>query len=517
MIHRLFRRYVIVSAWVALLMWALWQLGVESIYYHVTPLYALYMPIYARWWIPVVILAVFGGGVALWRRKCRPNCPISPLAIVALAGISAALAYAAHRNGATPRALPGLLAGQGFAAAVFAAGFAALAYALRRWNWPDGEPDARQTRWLLVGLVLFAFLFPAAIAMMRGGVTGIAQAYMRYDTEYVNDIGAGGSIRGLFRDYLRLHPYLTLHSKAHPPGPIAILWLWSFVVGRTALGLSIATMAMAAAAVVPFFHWVSDMLGKKAAVTTSVLFVVMPSIVMFSATSADIFFMTFGVTTLFLFWRALHRNSLRYQLAAGVMYAVCSLTSFTLISLGAFFAFTGLLRLRERRAAVIQTAVVMVIALVGVHVLVRVWSGFDVIAVFQACLAQFQHDQLSLDLQEPRYASWVYRILNPFTFFIYAGIPVSILFIQRFLERDRGTMSIMWVVLATAFVLNLLYMGRGEGERSALYIFPFLAIPAGSYLVTLQERLRSADALLVTVACLAFQCWLMESVFYTYW
>ena len=403
---------------VVLLMAALWGVGFESIYYHVTPLYALYMPVFTRWWAPVLMMGVVAAAGMLWRRAFLPAQPV-PVGLGVFGGtIAIVMAYAAWTNESPALSLTGVLGTHLLAVAVFGAAFAGLTYALRRWHWPAEEPDARQTRWLLVGLVVFAFVFPACIAMLRGGATGVAQAYLRYETEYINDIGRGMSIRGLFHDYLKMHPYLTLHSKAHPPGPIAILWLWSYVVGRSALGLSLATLAMAAAAVVPLFHWVGDMLGKKTAITTSVVFVSMPSIVLFSATSADIIFMAMAIATLFLFWRALHRNALGYQMGAGAMYAACSLTSFTLISLGAFFAFAALLRLRNRRGAVIQTAGVMVVVFLGVHVLVRVWSGFDVVAVFQACLAQFQHDQFSLDLQEPRYAGWVYRFLNPFTFFI---------------------------------------------------------------------------------------------------
>lgn len=495
----------------------LWIVGLETIYYHVTPLYALYMPIFTRPWVPVVILAVFAGGVTLWRRRFYPGASI-PLEVWGFAvAVALVLAWAAWQNSGPAPALGSVLGAHFFAVAVFGAGFYGLTWALQRWNWPDIGMSSRQSRWFVIGLAVFAFTFAASIAMLRGGWIGIAQAYMRHDTEYVNDIGRGLTIRGLFHDYLRMHPYLTLHSKAHPPGPIAILWLASYVVGRSALGLSLATMAIAAAAVIPFFHWVRDMLGTRTAVTTTVLFVLMPSIVMFSATSADAIFMALGVTTLFLFWRALHRNSLRYQIGAGVMYAVCSLTSFTLLSLGAFFAFVGLLRLREHPRAVVQTAAVMLAGLLTVHVAVWLWSDFDVVAVFQACLAQFQHDQLSLDMKEPRYSGWVYRLVNPVTFFIYAGIPVSILFIGRFLDRRNAPMGTLSAVLATALVLNLLYMGRGEGERSALYLFPFLAIPAGSYLQTIQERVRSPLPLLMTAGCLAFQCWLMESIFFTYW
>jgi hypothetical protein len=530
--HQLLRLYFRSSALIVFFMAVLWWVGLETIYYHITPLYALYLPVLTRPWLVVVLMAALALGVEVWIRHVLPRVALAPpegrrgageaaavrrRGLVYLAGITLFLAYAAGSSTWPPTPVSLQLLRNFAAFGVFAAGITALAWVLQ-----PGSIWARVThkeRWLLLGLVVFAFAFAGAIAMLRGGTHGIAQAYMRYETEYINDIGRGLTIRGLFRDYLQMHPYLSLHSKAHPPGPIVILWLWSYGVGRSALALSLATMATAAVAVIPLYYWVKDMLGPRSALTATALYVLMPSIVLFTATSGDILFTPLSITTLFLFWRALHRNALGYQLGAGAMYAVLSLTSFTLISLGAFFAFMGLLRLadRELRRSVFQTAFVMVAAFFAVHVGVWLWSGFDVIACFQVCLAQFQHDQLSLDLKEPRYPGWVYRFVNPFTFFIFAGIPVSLLFVGRYLRRRTPQIPILWVLLATAFVLNLLYMGRGEGERSALYIFPFLVIPAASYLQELQERVESARPLLLTAGCLAFQCWVMESLLYTYW
>ena len=61
------------------------------------------------------------------------------------------------------------------------------------------------------------------------------------------------------------------------------------------------------------------------------------------------------------------------------------------------------------------------------------------------------------------------------------------------------------------------YLGAGEGERSALYAFPFLVLPAA---LRLKRHCAAEDSLAplgVTLGFLALQCWLTETVFYTYW
>jgi hypothetical protein len=68
-----------------------------------------------------------------------------------------------------------------------------------------------------------------------------------------------------------------------------------------------------------------------------------------------------------------------------------------------------------------------------------------------------------------------------------------------------------------AVALNFLYLARGEGERSALYLIPFLAGPAALAAVRMCAQARSMEPLWGMLGFLAFQCWATELYFYTYW
>ncbi|MDX9974627.1 MAG: glycosyltransferase family 39 protein, partial [FCB group bacterium] len=391
--------------------------------------------------------------------------------------------------------------------------------ALRRLDWFDNEPDARAAGWLLVGLIFFGVIFSCSIAMLREGTAGIADAYSRYQYEYIGDIGFGRTLKGLFTEYASKHEFLSIHAKVHPPGPIALLWVLSFVAGREALGLSLATIAVGTLAVVPLYYWVTDLLGRRAALTACMLYTLMPSIVLFTATSADILFMPFTIVTLFLFGRAMDRASIGYAVAAGVAYAVASLLSFSLLTLGAYFAFVGLwrLRARETRFSVVQTAVVMLLAFLGLHLAVRLWSGFDVVEVFRLSKAQFDLDQHNLEKLLPRYPSWTWKILNPLAWVYFAGIPVSVLFFWRLAKPEAGTKALFVVFALTLVVLDLAYLARGEGERSAMYILPFVVVPAAHAIDRMGQASGRLAPLVVTLCALAFQCWFTEVLFYTYW
>lgn len=383
----------------------------------------------------------------------------------------------------------------------------------------EAEPDTKAQRRFIGWCVLMAFVVPASVAMIRGGIDGITQAYSRQAYEYIGDIGVGGSLRGLFSDYERYHEFLSMHSKVHPPGPIAILWIMSFVVGRTPLALSLATMAFGSLSIIPFYLWVRDLFGYRAAIHSTLLYIFVPTVVLFTATSADITFMPFVLTTLFLYWRSITRGSLRYALAAGVVYALCSLISFSLVGIGAFFGIVGLWKLMDpaSRPKVVVTAIGMFITVLLTHYLVWLWSGFNVFRIFEFSRQQFDTDQMNLDIYDPRYPSWVFRFLNPLSWFYFAGIPISVLALKQLFDGKSEHRSFFIAIGITLVALDILYLARGEGERSAMYIMPFVVIPAGYCLTEITRRSGSIQALGFTLLCLALQCWFTESVLYTYW
>ncbi len=520
--------YSRVTIWYLLAVVILACIGIESIYRSVTPFYAMLYPAFASAYVPGIALLGMRLFYVLARRYLFEIPERSSLGVrllwtaFAVAILAGLLFQARAQHVGIVSVLRGhwdLVRWHLLALTVFGVFFCGWFGTLRRMNWFDEEPSRRAAAWFVVGLVAFAFAFAGAIAMLRDGSHGIVQAYDRHGYEYISDIGVTSSIRALFHDYIKIHPYLSMHAKVHPPGPIALLWILSYGAGQDPMGLSLATMLLGALGIVPLYLWTADLTNRRVALTCCALYSLIPSVVLFTATSADITFTPFTLATLFLFWRAVHRGSTRYALAAGVGFALMSLLSFSLLGIGAFFAFVGVWRFLEAqwRWGVIRTAVLMLAAFLSVHLLVRWWSGFDIVACFHVCKQQFETDQAHLDLYTPRFPGWAFRFLNPACWFFFAGIPVSLLFLWRIMRPEPDTKALFLICALTLIVLDVLYLGRGEGERSALYIFPFVALPAAHLMHRIGEEARSAVPFAATAAFLAFQCWLVESYFYTYW
>lgn len=520
--------------------WTIWYflgmllfgiVGIEAIYRAPTPFYAALYPAFKVVDVPLAAVTAITAAFFLGRRLLFPNRPWSVLRalfhgiiLVFLAALTVlAGAARAYEHVATPRQILAsdwsLIRWHWLAIATFTGAIVALGKFLARAHWFDAPLSPRATKRLIAAMVLFAFAFSGAIAMLRNGPDGISNAYSRYQAEYIGDIGKTATIHDFFHDYVKIHPYLSMHARVHPPGPVVLLWILSWGVGQGPMPLSLATMFFGSLGIIPLFLWARDLTNPRIALTCCLVYVLIPSIVLFTATSADILFTPFTLFTLWAFGRAIERCSIRYALAAGALYAADSLISFSLIGLGAYFAFYGLWKLArsERRRAVFQTAIVMVLAFLAVHAAVWLWSGFNMIACFRVSQAQFYSDQAALDAAAPRYPFWIWKLLNPLCWLYFAGIPVSVLFFSR-LRRPQPSARPLFIVFTLTFVaLDFLYLARGEGERSAMYVFPFLALPAAHLLDEFGARVRSLGPLLATLAFLAFQCWLTESYFYTYW
>ncbi|MBI5094326.1 MAG: glycosyltransferase family 39 protein [Candidatus Hydrogenedentes bacterium] len=519
------------TLWYLLGMTVLWILGIEAIWSHATPFYALVLPAFSVIDVPLAVIATMILVREIGRRYLFPDSPrrwwkalSAGAGLALLAGIAFIAAVGRGRVDKTP--LGEVLSADWavvrwhlLALAVFTVSIVTLTIVLKKLRWFDAGLTRRAVAWMLAGIVAFSFVFSGAIAMLREGPKGISGAYSRYQYEYISDIGKGRTFQGLFHDYVKIHPYLSMHAKVHPPGPIVLLWILSWFAGQEALSLSIATMAFGALGILPLYWWTRDLTNTRVALTCCLVYAVMPSIVLFTATSADILFTPFTFLTLFWFGRAVERRSVRYSLAAGALYAVLALISFSLVSLGAYFGLVGIWKLRnkETRGAVVQTAFVMILAFVAVQGAVYAWSGFNIVECFRVSQEQFNRDQFEVDQAMPRYASWTWKVFNPLCWLYFAGIPVSVLFFSRLRHAAAGTRTLFVIFALTLVVLDFLYLARGEGERSAMYVFPFLALPAAHLLDDLGTRCQSLRPLATTLTFLAFQCWLTESYFYTYW
>ena len=522
-------RYVRVLLWYFLGMLLCWGIGVEAIYDHATPFYALFAPAFPSVLIPGTILWLVGLTYWLvstrWVQRGGPRRLwgwglLSVGALILLGGV----AYQARATTVPTeywRTFWHSLGGHVGVFLLFLGGYSLALYGVTEGDCLDEEHwRGRRLFLLLSAIMLFSFLFACTLAMLRGGFLGIYRPYLRESYEYVGDIGKTTNIRQLFSRYTTIQPFLSMHGKVHPPGPIALLWSYSYLVGRSPQALALATTFTGALAIFPLYGWLRTCLNHRVALLACLIYPIVPSIALFSATSADVLFTPFTLTTLFFFERAIRHGKLRDAVAAGLCYGVLCLLKFTLIGIGVYFAWSGLrfLLRADLRRNVIQTAVVMVFGVLTVLLGVWLWSGFNIIECFHLANARFQQDLHELSQFTPRLPRiWYPLLINPAAWFYFAGIPVSLLFLYRLFHPATQERGLFWVFALTLLSLNALYLALGEGERSSLYLHPFLVATAVHVLADWGERQPILFPLASTLGFLGFQCWLTETYFYTYW
>lgn len=498
----------------------LWVLGVESVYDHPAPFYALLLPATENFATLALTLALWAGVVLLSNRMVAVRGGFwrqEGAWLVGLAGVATILcAILAVRNGVALNLQE--LAAHALVVAVGGGGLLAVLFILQHTRFFTDNPKPFRAGYFLLGLFLFAVVFACALAMLRGGMSGIAAPYTRVQYEYVGDIGVTSGIRDLFRRYNEISSYLTLHSRAAPPGPIAILWGFTYLLGNDPLALALCTVIFGSVAIVPFYFWVRELATERIAVIACLLYVFCPGIILFTATSAEILFMPFSLVTLCFFERAIRRGSPIAAIIAGIGFGMMAHLKFTLLGLGIYFALVGLRYMAqpEKRYAVMQTAALMAVSSLGVIGAVWLWSGFDLLTCLQQAKAHFDLDQALLDEITPRYPGWVFRFLNPLAWFFFAGIPVSVLFCASLFRKHRYSAECI-ILLLTLFFWNLLHMHRGEVERSALYMYVLLMPPAAMLLDRFIARQRTSVPLFIALAFMLLQCWAIETLFYTYW
>ena len=377
----------------------------------------------------------------------------------------------------------------------------------------------------LVFFVVTSLLLSLAVASMNTGFAEVGAPFERYGLDYYGDVPLVRSPGQFLRDFAELRPHLSMHARTHPPGPILVLWVFWRLSGGDVLQVATWVVALASLTVVPLYLFARDLAGREAATTAAALYVVTPTIILYNATSMNAVYALFAVTTMFLFFRAMDRQTVIYAPLAGLAFAITVFMSYDMAILGIFFAVIFLFSVFDsscRRKSVIAAAL-MLATFVAFYGVLYLATGFNGVSSLVAAVKQVHNDLVYMELYTPRASYWRWRLGNPFEVFFFAGIPVTVLFLAEWLTRLRARAArsradkYLIAALVMLVVFNFAYLGKSENARISGFYFPFIIVPASLYLLRAIRETNSQTVLYVTVALLFAQTWLMETLLYTYW
>jgi hypothetical protein len=348
------------------------------------------------------------------------------------------------------------------------------------------------------GAALFALTLVARLGlnMVRGGPHAwydvfVVHATGQGRTEYLPALPvlhAEGVGRFLER-FDALVPTLSVHAAGHPPGLLLVLDLFGI---ESAQGMAALTIGVGALATPALYLLARRIFDEPQARAAALLFVFVPTSLLYGATSADALYATLGVCAAAL----LVTGGARTLLPGAAVLAASTFFSYALLGVAAW---AGLVRwFREGFVSALRMGLVCAAALLALYLALAAVTGFDVLAVVQAT--------------NDRYREGIAHV-RPYLFYLF-GSPAAFLvmlgpvawFAARSLGRREETALALATVIAVAAVVGYT---KAETERIWLFLVPFACLAAARSL-----RARTVPTVLVA---LAGQALVFEVLFATKW
>jgi hypothetical protein len=298
---------------------------------------------------------------------------------------------------------------------------------------------------------------------------------------------------------------LPTHVTTHPPGGALFLWVLSELTGGSVLAVSLLVTLIGGLGVLPTYAIAREICGEDAARTAALLFACSPGVIIFSATSMDVVFMTVVAAAGAAVVRA--PRSAAWALAAGTGTAVALCFTWGALGLGVVGVGVGLIVVRDGMAfRVVATRGLLAVAgLVGTGLAIGLLTGIDLVGSYGPT-----YDRQTHYLTYQRSAVY-WLVGNVVAFLISAGIAQTSLLVaetkRRWRERRPGFETVVWAALV-ASTLTMAF--KGETDHNWLFWVPFLAVAAAPAATSVGD-LRSAAGGGIGQAVV------IEALFYTGW
>lgn len=344
----------------------------------------------------------------------------------------------------------------------------------------------------LFGLALFTRL---ALNLARSGPEEWYSVYIvrPVSSGRLEYLGAMTELKtgiGPFLDnFVSLVPTLPLHPAGHPPGLVVTLKLLGI---ETPEAMAALTIGGGAAATPVLYVLGRRLFEEQTARIASLLFVFVPTSLLYGATSADSLFATLALVAVVLMLSV--RSAVVFL--GTIVFAVSTFFSYALLAVAGW---AGLVKWRrDGFAATLRLALLCALVLVAFYVVLAWTTGFDVTGAIQAT-----HD---------RYYKGVASI-RPYLFYFF-GSPAAFLVmlgpVAWFASRSLGSRETTALALA-AVILVAVVAGytKAETERIWLFLVPLTCLTAA--------RALPAQYLKPMLIALTAQAVVIEVLFNTTW
>ncbi len=348
-------------------------------------------------------------------------------------------------------------------------------------------------RWFGIALFGLALVTRLALNLARHGPSDwweVFESYPGHDFEYLSALPElRNGLGPLLENFDKLVPTLPAHAAGHPPG-LLVLIDWIGITSPQGLAaLTIGVGALAAPLVYGLGRRLFDETTARAA---ALLFVFVPTSLLYGATSADAMYVTLALVAVV----CLLSKRRSVVVAGAAALALASFFSYALLAAGGW---AGLVRWRrDGFRSMAATALVCGVALVVFYAALEVFTGFNVVAAIDATNLRY-HDGIA---NVRPYAFWVFG--SPAAFLLMLG-PVAWFAARSLASREITAVSLTAIIVVT----SLIGYTKAETERIWLFLVPLACIAAAR---ALPER-----AFKPVMVAMTAQAFVIEILFATRW
>jgi len=366
----------------------------------------------------------------------------------------------------------------------------------------------------LAVISLFFIIFTLSVAGIRDGLFSIIDPLTRSYWEYtgslplVQEMG----VKNFISQFSSILSQLPIHTQTHPPGYVLFLFFWQNLLLVGYLGLAVILVIIASLTVLPLYYLWEKVISPVTARKMVEVFIFIPSLVIFSATSMEAFFILIvwlAIVLCFFGWK----KNLWLSLIGGLVLAYALFSNFLFLLLTPFFLalFVYILKTTNSgRTKIIARAVFSGIVCLFFFIILKYWGGYSVVDNF------FVARDINKQLVESNFVSvgiyFQYLAMNILAFLTYLGVPLCIIFFSDLPCTFKK--SGFWFKAGVGILFFFLLVGifQGEIERIWLFIVPFF-IPFFSHLYSKYNSTQFRAVL----SLLFFQIIIFSVLFYTYW
>jgi hypothetical protein len=363
----------------------------------------------------------------------------------------------------------------------------------------------------MIAACIAVFAMNVAVAMIDGGPRAISKPFSWGGSEYFDDVRDVTSVKVFLGGYVRNMWHYSIHSRTHPPGPVLFLYCVKRVLGPSIQAAAWSAVAVTASAVVPFFLFARCVAGERVATMGMGIYVVVPSLVLFGATSMDGVFLTSLMWSMYWMRRVIAKPGIGNSIAAGVALFVSLMLSYVAVCAVVLMAIYALMEVRGRPSI---CKVAGFFAIAAVLVVLLLWSvylgcGFNYVGSFRASRHFDHYSMRTFTMSFSRYLDISFS--NLVAFLIGMGLPVVVLWGKEMRSASRfvvaGTITIVGFSFAKLFT--------HETERIWLFFAPVAILAAASWIARLKSDQQRA--LEWTLGLLFAQTWVFQVLLYTIW